>query len=95
MIGNTEPAKLEARIDLTRQVIGKAIEEGVLRKEDEAKYAKILPTLRDKPEVALDKIDMVASKLDQDLATYIETQKASGRRIPDLPKDHKDPLGIR
>jgi len=37
----------QAVIDRVKQVIGKALEEGVLRKEDEIKYEKILPTIGD------------------------------------------------
>jgi hypothetical protein len=41
----------QAVIDRVKQVIGKALEGGVLRKEDEYKYTKILPTIGDVPEV--------------------------------------------
>lgn len=37
----------QAVIDRVKQVIGKALEGGVLRKEDEIKYEKILPTIGD------------------------------------------------
>jgi hypothetical protein len=46
----------QAVIDKARQIIGKSLEGGVLRKEDEYKYAKILPTIGDDPEVAKSKI---------------------------------------
>lgn len=49
-IGAEAKAK-QAAIDRVKQVIGKALEGGVLRKEDEAKYEKILPTIGDVPEV--------------------------------------------
>lgn len=41
----------QAVIDRVKQVIGKALEGGVLRKEDEYKYEKILPTIGDVPSV--------------------------------------------
>lgn len=41
----------QAAIDRVKQVIGKALEGGVLRKEDESKYEKILPTISDVPSV--------------------------------------------
>jgi hypothetical protein len=47
----------QAVIDRVKQVIGKALEGGVLRKEDEYKYTKILPTIQDTPEVAKVKLD--------------------------------------
>lgn len=45
-IGATAKSK-QAVIDRVKQVIGKALEDGVLRKEDEKKYEKILPILSD------------------------------------------------
>jgi hypothetical protein len=51
------PKKRQAAIDLAKQIIGKTLEEGVLRKEDEYKYTKILPTMSDPEEVAQSKID--------------------------------------
>ena len=42
-----------------KQVIGKSLEGGVLRREDEYKYVKILPTIQDPPDVAKAKIHPV------------------------------------
>lgn len=81
MAGYDSHAILESQIALAKQVIGKALEGGVLRKEDEAKYAKILPTMQDTPEVATQKIRMIQSQLSQDLAVYLNTQKENGRRV--------------
>lgn len=47
----TDAKQKQAVIDRVKQVIGKALEGGVLRKEDEAKYAKILPTIGDPADV--------------------------------------------
>lgn len=47
----------QAIIDKAKQIIGKTLEGGVLRKEDEAKYTKILPTIADPPELAASKIE--------------------------------------
>lgn len=47
----------QAVIDRVKQVIGKTLEGGVLRKEDEAKYTKILPVIGDPPEVVSAKLD--------------------------------------
>lgn len=49
--------KRQAVIDRVKQVIGKTLEGGVLRKEDEAKYEKILPNIGDAPDVAKSKLD--------------------------------------
>lgn len=47
----------QATIDRVKQVIGKALEGGVLRKEDEYKYEKILPIISDVPQVVKTKLD--------------------------------------
>lgn len=47
----------QGTIDRVKQVIGKALEGGVLRKEDEIKYEKILPTIGDPPSVAKSKLE--------------------------------------
>jgi hypothetical protein len=49
--------KRQAVIDRVKQVIGKTLEGGVLRKEDEAKYVKILPNIGDAPAVATEKLN--------------------------------------
>jgi hypothetical protein len=54
----------QAVIDRVKQVIGKALEGGVLRKEDEYKYTKILPTIADAPEVAKSKMDGLRSAIE-------------------------------
>ena len=53
----TDAKGRQAVIDRVKQVIGKALEGGVLRKEDEYKYTKILPTIKDVPEVVKTKLD--------------------------------------
>ncbi len=52
----TDAKKKQALIDRVKQVIGKTLEGGVLRKEDEIKYEKILPTIGDPNEVTLAKL---------------------------------------
>jgi hypothetical protein len=64
----------QALIDRVKQVIGKSLEGGVLRKEDEAKYEKILPTIGDANEVVISKIE----GLDKALADR------KGRRLDSL-----------
>lgn len=51
--------KFQADLKRTAQTIGKFMEGGVLRKEDEAKYEKMLPSLTDVPEVANYKLDQL------------------------------------
>ena len=80
----------QAQIDRVKQIIGKGLEGGVLRKEDELKYAKILPTIGDAPEVAAGKIrglqqtlqdkrDALLDALDD--ANY-DTSKYRARPVP-------------
>jgi len=74
----------QAKINLVKQRVGKALEGGVLRKEDEEKYKQILATLNDTPSTAFAKVDNLIANLQRDLDTYIETQKAGGRRVSDV-----------
>lgn len=55
----------QGQIDRVKQVIGKALEGGVLRREDEYKYTKILPTIGDRPEVAKSKLNGLREALNQ------------------------------
>jgi hypothetical protein len=61
-IGTASKAR-QALIDKAKQIIGKSLEGGVLRKEDEIKYTKILPTIGDPPEVALAKVEGLAQTI--------------------------------
>jgi len=60
----------QAMVDASRQIVGKALEGGVLRKEDEEKYRRILPTMQDNPEVALSKLQYIQGALSQALQSY-------------------------
>lgn len=75
----TESQSLQARLDRVRQVVGKALEGGVLRKEDEEKYKKILPTMMDTEEVAIFKLEQLQQKLNLDLEKYVGLQKEYGK----------------
>jgi len=68
----TEAKKRQGVIDRVKQVIGKALEGGVLRKEDEYKYEKILPTIKDPAEVAASKLDGLEAALKQRRQTTID-----------------------
>lgn len=50
-------------IERVKQIIGKTLEGGVLRKEDEVKYAKILPKIGDSPDVARAKLEGLEAAL--------------------------------
>lgn len=67
---DTSAQTLQADTARVKQVIGKALEGGVLRKEDEIKYAKILPTISDTEETAQYKISAITEDLRRKLALY-------------------------
>lgn len=73
--------KLQADVDRVRQTVGKALEGGVLRKEDEEKYKKILATLTDTPDTASYKIDALIGSLTRDIENYKSLQQSAGRSL--------------
>lgn len=68
----------QAVIDRVKQVIGKALEGGVLRKEDEYKYTKILPTIGDPPSVAKTKLDGLEKALIERRQTLMDSLNDAG-----------------
>lgn len=68
----------QAVIDRVRQVIGKALEGGVLRKEDEEKYKKILPTISDPPALAKSKLEGLQMAIQQRLGREIDAREDAG-----------------
>lgn len=62
--------KIQADIDRIRQTVGKALEGGVLRKEDEEKYKKILATITDTPETAQYKITQLIDDIRSNIVNY-------------------------
>ena len=77
----SQAKKIQADVDRVRQTVGKALEGGVLRKEDEEKYKKILATLADTPSTAIYKIDALIGSIQRDIENYKALQSASGRSI--------------
>lgn len=73
--------QVQSDIDRVRQVVGKALEGGVLRKEDEEKYKKILATITDTPENALYKLQQLRSALNNNLSNYKSAQNNAGNLI--------------
>ena len=71
---------LLGNIDLVRQRVGKALEGGVLRKEDEEKYKRILAVMTDLPEVAYSKIDNLIETLERDAQIYRNVLHSAGYR---------------
>lgn len=82
----TDAKKRQGVIDRVKQVIGKALEGGVLRKEDEAKYEKILPTISDPPEVASAKLEGLRKALVQKRETFLGDLEGSGFEVSRFPR---------
>lgn len=68
----TDAKTKQAVIDRVKQVIGKALEGGVLRKEDEYKYEKILPTIGDPPAVVTAKLEGLQKAITQRRQTTLD-----------------------
>jgi hypothetical protein len=75
---DTSAQGTQAKINLAKQIVGKALEGGVLRKEDEEKYAKILPTIKDTPAVAAKKLENVKLRIQQKMQEYTSLQNSRG-----------------
>ncbi len=82
----TESKSRQGLIDRVKQVIGKALEGGVLRKEDEAKYERILPTIGDPPDVAAAKLDGLKKALVLRRQTTIEALKDANYDVANFEK---------
>lgn len=80
----TEPKQRQAVIDRVKQVIGKALEGGVLRAEDERKYEKILPTIGDTADVAATKMNGLESALRERRQTLIDALSDAGYEVGDF-----------
>ncbi len=74
----TSAKQKQASIDRVKQVIGKALEGGVLRKEDEVKYEKILPTIYDPPEVVASKLQGLQQALTLRRQTTLDSLADAG-----------------
>lgn len=91
----SEARKAQADIDRVKQRVGKTLEGGVLRKEDEEKYKKILATLSDTPSTAIYKVDQMIEEMGRDLEIFIEEQRKAGRKVNNnATPAGGDPLGI-
>lgn len=65
----------------TKQLVGKALEGGVLRKEDEAKYAKILPKESDTLPVIRRKAMQIKTMLENSYKAHIGALERSGYNV--------------
>lgn len=77
----TESKNVQAEIARVRQVIGKAIEGGVLRKEDEEKYKDIVGEITDSPEVLIAKLRSLSKDLQLGKSTLLKNLEKTGRNV--------------
>lgn len=75
---NTSAQMADATLRRASQVVGKALEGGMLRKEDEIKYRKMLPNLTDTPEVAEYKLNNILNMLKTNRQQKVDALIAAG-----------------
>lgn len=75
---NTNAQTIDAEMRRAAQTIGKYMEGGVLRKEDEIKYRKMLPQLTDTTAVANNKLAGVKELLEGKIKSYINDYATAG-----------------
>lgn len=75
---NERAQDVQSIINSTKQIVGKYLEGGVLRKEDEEKYAKILPKLTDTSKVAAIKLANVRGLVEAKISAQREGLAAAG-----------------
>lgn len=67
-----------AAFNIVKQIIGKGLEDGVLRKEDEVKYAQILPNLRDSDRIRNAKLTRIKEVMNAQKRNQLETMRRNG-----------------
>ena len=73
--------KMEAQFAFVRQWVGKAMEGGVLRKEDEIKYRTMLGQLTDPAKIVEFKLDEIVKALWQQYDNYVKMSRAAGSAL--------------
>lgn len=99
---DTRAQTIQSQMKATAQMVGKYLEGGVLRKEDEAKYEKMLPQLTDTPDVAKNKLSIVSNILMNRYNQNISNLEKQGFNtsglpkfeVPNLPKELKGKTSI-
>lgn len=75
---DTEAQDLNSVIRSVRQLVGKALEGGVLRREDEIKYQEMLPKIGDTDATARAKIANVRRLLESNLTSFMQNSQRFG-----------------
>jgi hypothetical protein len=82
---------------LVKQVIGKAMEGGVLRKEDELKYEKMIPNLRDSDRMRTYKLEQLRQEMNAGKQALLNNMQQSGYNTSGYNVDGRgnplDPIG--
>lgn len=78
---------LESQFRSASQQFGRYMEGGVLRKEDEEKYRRMFPQLKDTPEVAANKLSIVDRLLKQKQASDVEQLTSAGYNVGGLNQE--------
>ena len=78
---DTDAQAIQSEINSVKQFVGKFLEGGVLRKEDEAKYDKIMPTMKDTPEVRAQKAKILKEMVQEKYNLYLDSFKKSGYNV--------------
>lgn len=89
---DTEAQTLKAKIKKVKQIVGKAMEGGVLRKEDEAKYNDILAKMQDSPQVAANKINELIGDMQANKEIYLNDMEAAGYDVSGFQPNGSDPV---
>lgn len=96
-----EKLKIDAELRRAAQLVGKFMEGGVLRKEDEIKYARMLPQIDDKnSDVALNKLTGVREMLGLKYNNYLVDFNGSNYDVSNFPLldfsgENKEPIKVR
>lgn len=75
---DVQARSLQADVDRVRQLVGRALEGGVLRKEDEEKYKKILTEITDDPRVAKYKIKEITRDMEANRENNLSNFERAG-----------------
>lgn len=81
---------IQAQLKRAMQSIGKYLEGGVLRAEDEKKYEKMLPQLTDTPEVAKAKLTGIQDLLNSKQQQYLMDIQTGGYNASNFSNDTTD-----
>lgn len=90
---DTEAKGSKTQLEVTDQIILKAIEGGVLHKDDVKRYASVRPNISDPEGVIKSKIAKFRTMIKDDIEIFKKNQKLAGRNVrtsSDIGKEEKD-----